>query len=158
MTLGIELDPVGVARIMGYVGKAQLFDSWEAAAENCREGNGHAFPTETDDAYWMRFAKRVCRQTDLGNITYAYDLAIAVPTQSAHAEVPNYTEAFKTLSKKPVLLVRGETSDLLARATADKMMAFAPKIGSSSKSQMWVMCRSCRKWMLGHASRHFSLQ
>ncbi len=124
--IGTELDPVGVTRIMGYVGKAQMFDTWEAAAENCREGNSHAFPNETDDAYWIKFAKRVCRQTVLGQITYAYDLAIAAPTRSAHAEVPNYTEAFKTLSEKPVLLVRGQTSDLLAKTTVDKMMALHP--------------------------------
>lgn len=126
--IGTELDPVGVTRIMGYVGEAHTFDSWEEAAAHCRNGNGFAFPNETSDEYWMAFAKRVCRKTVLNRITYAYDLAIAIPTQSAHAQVPDYTNSFSTLRQKPVLLVRGQTSDLLAPTTVEKMKSIHPKL------------------------------
>lgn len=126
--IGIDLDPVGVARIMGYVGLPSAFASWQEAAEACRDGNGHAFPKETSAEYWMKFARRVCQETTSGQISYAYDLAIAVPTQTAHAAVPDYAKAFATLRNEPVLLVRGQTSDLLSVSTVEKMKALHPEL------------------------------
>ncbi len=126
--IGIELDPTGVARIMGYVGKSRSFSSLKLAAIACRETNGHAFPLETSDEFWLNFAKRVCRQTHSGEFAYDYDVAISTPTKSEHAEVPNYANGFASLRTKRVLLVRGETSDLLSNATVEKMKAMHPSL------------------------------
>jgi len=126
--IGIELDPVGIQRIMGYVGKPALFASWEEAAKSCREGNGHAFPLETSDEFWHRFARRVCHRLASGEISYAYDIGIAAPTQNAHSGVPNYANEFETLTDKPVLLMRGQTSDLLSRETVQKMKYIHPDL------------------------------
>ena len=126
--IGIALDPVGVDRIMGYVGAAKSFVTWQEAARACRATNGHAFPLETSPQYWEQFARRVCVEREGGEIEFDYDLNIAVPTQNAHAVVPDFTDAFKCLAQKPVLLVRGETSDLLARETVKAMAAIHPSL------------------------------
>lgn len=126
--IGIALDPDGVKRIMGYVGQPKSFANWQEAARSCQVTNGHAFPLETDLEYWERFARRVCVQRDGGAIEFDYDMNIAAPTQNAHAVVPDFTEAFKCLAKKPVLLTRGETSDLLSRTTVKEMAALHPSL------------------------------
>lgn len=126
--IGIALDPDGVERIMGYVGQAKSFANWREAARSCQVTNGHAFPLETDLQFWERFARRVCVHRDGGAIEFDYDMNIATPTQNAHAVVPDFTEAFKCLAQKPVLLVRGETSDLLTRATVKEMAAIQPML------------------------------
>ena len=60
-----------------------------------------------------------------------YDPDIAVPIKAAGAKalVPNLWPMFSRLTKaRPVLLVRGETSDLLSPAIAAKMRKRAPKM------------------------------
>ena len=60
-----------------------------------------------------------------------YDPDIAVPIKAAGAKAlaPNLWPLFSRLAKaRPVLLVRGETSDLLSPAIVAKMQKRAPKM------------------------------
>lgn len=126
--IGTDLDPAGVARIMGYVGGGSVFEGWTEAAIACRELNRHAFPHETSDAYWLDFAWRTCREDENGNVSFAYDPAIASVTRADHDAVPDYTTPFQSLAGKATLLVRGETSDLLNTATVAKMKKLHPNL------------------------------
>lgn len=124
--IGPVVDPRGLARIAGYVGKGGAAGSWDAAAAACRAVNGDAFP-DRDDAFWMRFARRTFRETGRGVLEPDYDPAIAnafaQPGDAAPAPAPDLSPLFKNLSGVPVLVVRGATSDILSAEGVAAMRA-----------------------------------
>ena len=124
--IGPELDPVGLGRIQGYVGGAAEFDSWDEAARATRAINGVAFPKETGDAFWLAFARRICRETETGKIVLDYDKAIAQPVKDGDVAPPDLWPFFNALAEKPLLLIRGAITDLLSVETVEKMKQASP--------------------------------
>ena len=120
--IGPEIDPSGIDRIGGYVGKEVLFESWEDAAARLRERNHEMFPNWTDGE-WHRFVRRICYETEDG-IRFQYDMGIADNFRRA-AETPS-SDAWpmlRALAGRPVTILRGELSDLLSPEVADQMAA-----------------------------------
>lgn len=126
--IGPELDPVGLGRIQGYVGGGSSFKSWGEAGEATRAINGVAFPKETGEAFWIAFAKRICRETETGDIVLDYDKAIAQPVKDGDVAPPDLWPFFNALAAKPLLLIRGAITDLLNMQTVDKMKAACPQM------------------------------
>lgn len=128
--IGPELDPAGLARIRGYVGKAGDITDWADAAARVRSVNAVAFP-DADDAFWDDFARKTARELPDGTIRLDYDPAIAVPVQSdAGAAPPDLWGLFDALAALPVLVLRGALSDLLAPATVAAMRARHPDLAA----------------------------
>ena len=126
--VGPEVAPEGLARIAAYAGQPVEIGDWSDAAAYVQRTNGVAFP-HYDPTDWDAFARRVFRQQPDGEIVLDYDPDIAVPIRAAGAKalVPNLWPWFRRLAKKrPTLLIRGETSDLLSAAIAEKMRKAAP--------------------------------
>jgi pimeloyl-ACP methyl ester carboxylesterase len=121
--VGPVLEESGLKRIASYVGKAMEFATWDEAIAAVRASQATAFP-KADDAFWARFARRVCRQTAGGKIAYDYDPQIARPF--ANTAAPDMTPLFEALSKAPVLTVRGALSDLLSDEGIALMRIVAP--------------------------------
>ncbi len=118
--VGPELDPAGLERIRTYVGKPVLFASWDEAADAFRYkfGQVHARYRRPE---WLRYARRVCRETPVG-VELDYDMAIAEPFSTVDSEpVPDAWPLLGALAGRPVLILRGETSDLLSPAVAERM-------------------------------------
>ena len=64
-----------------------------------------------------------------GRISYDYDMAIAEPfAQPGNAAPDNLWLAYEALAGVPMLLVRGELSDLLSAETVKQMGARNPKM------------------------------
>lgn len=119
--VGPELALAGLSRIAGYVGPSEPFAGWEAAAASCAAINREAFPG-FDDADWLAFAARTCRERADGRVEYAYDPAIAAGFENAgDTPQPDLWPLWAALDTKPVLLLRGELSDLLSPDTAAQM-------------------------------------
>ncbi|WP_292069859.1 alpha/beta fold hydrolase [Brevundimonas sp. UBA7534] len=126
--VGPEVAPEGLARIAAYTGQPVEIGDWGDAAAYVQRTNGAAFPHYGPDD-WDAFARRVFRQQPDGEIVLDYDPDISVPIRAAGAKalVPNLWPWFRRLAKKrPTLLIRGETSDLLSPAIAEKMRKAAP--------------------------------
>ncbi|MEQ7153655.1 alpha/beta fold hydrolase [Brevundimonas aurifodinae] len=126
--IGPEVAPEGLARIAAYSGKPVETPTWAAAAAYAREINGVAFP-HYGDADWDAFARRTFREGTEGAPVLNYDPDIAVPIKAAGAKAlaPNLWPYFRRLARKrPTLLIRGATSDLLSAAIAEKMQKAAP--------------------------------
>ena len=123
--VGPDVDPAGINRILTYVGKDLRFHSWDEAADTIAGNYGGNFERFTH-ADWVAMAKRNCREEN-GEIRFDYDMAIAEPFKTAGA-VPqaDLWPLFAALGTKPLLVVRGERSDLLTTQTAEKMQAVAP--------------------------------
>ncbi|CAN7335987.1 alpha/beta fold hydrolase [Brevundimonas sp. LjRoot202] len=128
--IGPEVAKAGLARIAAYSGQPVDTPGWAEAAAYVKAINEVAFPHYTD-ADWDAFAHRTFKIGTEGAPVPDYDPDIAVPIRAAGAKalVPNLWPMFGRLTKgRPVLLVRGQTSDLLSEAIAAKMRKRAPKM------------------------------
>ena len=128
--IGPEIADAGVDRIKSYVGKGSRFQNWDEAAEAVAANNAHAFE-HYGHADWVKMAQRNCREEN-GEIVFDYDMAIALPFNSA-GPTPNIDmwPFFQALAQKPLLVIRGERSDLLAAESLEKMHAAAPAMKSA---------------------------
>lgn len=124
--LGPELEPAGLARIRGLVGRSQSWPTWLHAARALAEINAAIYPDyRLDD--WLAMAKRVCRLTSGGRVVFDYDMKIAEPFRLPGGEGGvDLWPAFGALAPLPVLLVRGKLSDLLSARTALEMKRRKP--------------------------------
>lgn len=123
--VGPDVDVNGVNRILSYVGKDLRFRAWDEAAQAIASNQGPAFERYTHDD-WLKMARRNCRE-DNGEIRFDYDMAIIEPFKTT-GPTPHVDlwPLFAALAQKPLLVVRGEKSDLLTAATAAKMQQAAP--------------------------------
>lgn len=126
--VGPEVAKEGLARIAAYTGQPVEIATWADAVAYAKRINAVAFP-HYGEADWEAFARRIFREGTEGAPVLDYDPDIAVPIRAAGAKalVPNLWPYFRRLAKKkPTLLVRGGTSDLLSPEIAEKMRRAAP--------------------------------
>jgi pimeloyl-ACP methyl ester carboxylesterase len=85
------------------------------------KANQRGLPASWGHAEWETVARQLCSQRDDGSIRFDYDPAIAVPFgNSMTGKSADMWPLFDALALKPVLMVRGELSDLLtAQALAE---------------------------------------
>ncbi|MEA3067152.1 MAG: hypothetical protein QOK41_559 [Sphingomonadales bacterium] len=127
--IGPELSQAGLDRIMSYVGKNARFKNWDEAAETIARNNGH-IPASYTHADWVAVARRICREED-GEIRFDYDMAIALPFKtSGPTPTIDMWPLFTALGSKPLLVVRGEVSDLLSASALEKMKEAVPTLKS----------------------------
>lgn len=123
--VGPEIDPRGLDRIRGYVGKGGTWPTWVHAARWIAENNASSYPSyEIGD--WLRMAKRLYRLNGQGRIVPDYDGKIAEPFRLPGGEAGvNLWPAFDALKTTPTLIVRGALSDILTEDAAQAMVARA---------------------------------
>ncbi|UTW54715.1 alpha/beta fold hydrolase [Kordiimonas sp. SCSIO 12610] len=120
--IGPVVDPKGLNRIKAYVGKTKPAKTWAEAADRIRELNGPFYPDFTDDD-WAKFAKRTYHEDSDGAPVLSYDPNISKPIeQSEEAAVsPDLWPLFEACASIPILVIRGEYSDILHPDTVDEM-------------------------------------
>lgn len=125
--IGPVVEDAGVERLRTYVGKGAAWTSWAQAAESAKARNGIAFPHYTAEQ-WETFARRLASERPDGTIQADYDMRIADAfAQSKGTPDHDPWPLIEGLADKPVLIVRGETSDLFSRSTAQRMLDMLPK-------------------------------
>ena len=127
--IGPVIDPAGLERIKGYVGKSGPVASWDEAVAQTRDINGKEFPDFSDED-WLRFTRALYREDDSGVPVLAYDPAISQPMASDEeaAIPPDLWPAFDTLAPLPTLVVRGALSDILSADCVAEMRARKPDL------------------------------
>lgn len=126
--VGPEVEEAGLARVREYVGQGRSFPTWMHAARALREQAGGAHPDYaiTD---WLRLAKRLMCVGSSGRISFDYDMKIAEPFQQAEGSAPgDLWPAFRALTGRPVVAIRGELSDILSAGTLARMARELPGI------------------------------
>lgn len=124
--VGPTLEKAGLARIRTYVGIGQSHPSWVHAARALEEANSDIYPAYGLEQ-WLAMAHRLYRLNNAGRIVLDYDMRIAEPLRvaangnSSEAGVDMWPvmRAFRGI---PTLILRGERSDLLSDATANRMV------------------------------------
>ena len=120
--VGAEVNVAGLARIGGYVGTDEPMADWSEAVERCREINASALDGMTDRD-WLDFARRTCRELADGRIEFAYDPAISqgVGRDDPATVPPDLWPLWEALTDIPVLVIRGQNSDILLPETVSRM-------------------------------------
>ena len=118
--IGPVVEPAGLARIRTYVGKQANWPTWLHAARGIQQGNFAVYP-DYEIEQWLAMAKRLCKLTPAGRIVYDYDMKLAEPMKLPGDAAIDMWPAFESLGGRPVLLLRGQTSDILSAATAAEM-------------------------------------
>ena len=122
--IGPEIDPKGLAFIMGYLGKRPAATSHVEAAQAMERGMT-AF-SQVPFSRWMEEAIKHYRKTQHGlDITYDPKLRDAVEEQGAQA-APDLWPFFDAMEGLPLACIRGENSDLFASETLKEMMRRRP--------------------------------
>jgi pimeloyl-ACP methyl ester carboxylesterase len=124
--VGPVLDMAGLLRIKQYVGRMPRPDSWADAVRILRSAMGGHFPA-LDDAGWDFYARTTWREGEDGlepvsDPTLREVLKDVDPAEPA----PTMWLQFDALPKVPLMVIRGENSDLLSRETVDMMRARRP--------------------------------
>ncbi|BDW82071.1 alpha/beta hydrolase [Erythrobacter sp. Dej080120_24] len=128
--IGPEINPAGIDRITGYVGQGRSYPTWVHAARSLGDVHSVAFP-DYDLDMWLEMAKRTMIVTQNGRISYDYDMAIAEPFKQPGGAAPaNLWAAYEALRDVPMVLVRGELSDLLTPETVEQMAVKNPAMTS----------------------------
>ncbi|MCX7284753.1 MAG: alpha/beta hydrolase [Novosphingobium sp.] len=120
--VGPEVSPSGLERIRGYVGQGRNFETWMHAARALQESSGDVYP-DWDITQWLRYAKRIMVLGSGGRIAFDYDMKIAEPFDAPEGATPQVDmwPMFDALATRPLLVLRGETSDILSPEVAARM-------------------------------------
>ena len=126
--IGPVIEPQGLLRIKGYVGKLPQPASFESAAEMLRRLFGAQFTALTADD-WERFAHRTFEERN-GKLVASYDPALVqalADFQIGQPLSPLWPQ-FDAMARVPLMVVRGENSDLLSQDTVEAMRARRPDL------------------------------
>lgn len=137
--VGPVVEKSGIARIAGYAGKVQPVTDWQSAAAAVKTIQGQAFPDMPEER-WMDFARRTYKELPAGEVVLDYDPNIARSLGKVKpGALTNFAlwRLFGGLKKAPLLVVRGELSDILSDRTAQEMvrrhpdarLATVPRVG-----------------------------
>ncbi len=121
--MGPVIDPVGIARIISYVGKTAPAANWTEAIEQTAHTNGVAFPA-FDQAAWAAMARKLYIQEGKCPVL-DYDPAISQGMASGTA-TPDLWPLFDTMPPRPLLVIRGEITDILSEETLAEMQRRRP--------------------------------
>jgi len=137
--VGPVVEKDGIARIASYAGKVRPVTGWESAADAVKTIQGAAFPDMPEER-WMDFARRTYKQLPGGEVVLDYDPNIARSLGKVKpGALTNFFlwRVFGATKKAPLLVVRGEMSDILSARTAELMvkrhpdarLATVPRVG-----------------------------
>ena len=125
--IGPEIDPRGVARIATYVGKTAPANTWDEAARQTMLINGEAL-ADFDNDNWHAMARDLYVQEGIAPML-DYDPAIAEGVNAGTA-APNLWPLFDSVGKRPMLVIRGQSSDILSMETLAEMSRRLPHLVS----------------------------
>ena len=125
--IGPEVDPAGLERIRGYVGKAAAVRSWSEALAQARSVYGSAW-LNLSDARWEEIVRRSYRANAQGVPEVDADPRIGEPLRNSSAAAPDLWPLWKVLAGVPMLAIRGAHSDILSGATLARMQREKPDL------------------------------
>lgn len=123
--IGPVIEQQGLARIASYVGRAPLPQSWADAARLVRGLFEKQF-TRVPDTDWETIARQLFNEAG-GRPAPGYDPKLARAISVLDGPVPALWPQFEAVRRVPLLIVRGENSDLLSQATVDEMTRRHPR-------------------------------
>lgn len=124
--IGPVIEPKGLARIKGYVGKLPEPKSLHEGAEILRRLFASQFPKLSADD-WVAAARRTWDDRD-ERLRLRYDARLARTLDAVDLErpMPSLWKEFGALARVPLMVIRGANSDILSANTVTTMGARHP--------------------------------
>ncbi len=117
--IGPVIEQKGLGRISAYVGRIPLPSSWTEAGALVADMTRRAFPgLGTEDC--IAIARQWFNEHK-GRPAPGYDPALSHALSVLDGPIPALWPQFEALKRVPVLVLRGETSDILSAATVEEM-------------------------------------
>ncbi len=126
MDIGPEIAAAGATNVASALAAKDTFSSEDEAFAQARASN----PRPTDERVRRRVSHNLRTLPD-GTLTFKYDNALRDPRNLFDLTAKQRWEAWRAVSC-PVLLVRGDDSDVLAAETAQRMLAENPNASMAS--------------------------
>ena len=129
--VGARVEGLGLLRILATLGREPEAQDFDAAAVMLREANARAFP-DVPHAQWLRHAHALYDDDGSGRPVLSYDprlhYAVAGAIEAGGDGPVMLWPLFEALKHKPVLVVRGENSDILSPETVEAMRVEHPDL------------------------------
>ena len=117
--IGPVIEREGLARIVAYVGRVPLPSDWREATELVHEMNRRQF-TSVPDEQWGDVARQQFNDEN-GLPAPAYDPELAKAISVMDGPAPALWPQYAALAHVPLMVIRGENSDILSHATFTEM-------------------------------------
>jgi len=117
--IGPVIERGGLARISAYAGRLPLPGSWTEATKLVRDMNARAFPAVPDEK-WEQVARQWFNDRN-GRPAPGYDAKISNSMSVLDGPVPALWPQFEALKSHPMMVLRGENSDILSASTVEEM-------------------------------------
>jgi pimeloyl-ACP methyl ester carboxylesterase len=126
--IGPVLEARGLNRIRGYVGKLPTPRTRQDAVQILRQMSESEFPAFTDEQ-WQTLARVTWHESE-GQLVLNYDPNLMKTLEAAdpQAPLPDLWPLFEGLKAFPLLVIRGEHSDLLSAETVQAMQERHPRL------------------------------
>ena len=126
--IGPVIEPKGLMRIRGYIGKLPAPNNFEEGAGILRRLFSAQFPRLTQ-ADWLAASRKNWEERS-GRLVPTYDPKLAKTLDRIDLErpLPPLWAQFDGLARVPVMVIRGSNSDILSMATLDAMRARRPDL------------------------------
>lgn len=119
--IGPVIERAGIERIAGYVGRTPAPASWAEAAELLAAFNAPQFPAVPREQ-WEEVARAWFNDVE-GRPAPGYDARLGKTFSLKNGQIPTLWPQFAGLARTPLLVLRGENSDILSEATVQEMRA-----------------------------------
>ena len=123
--IGPVIEAQGLLKIAGYVGRAPLPATWADATKLVRDLFQNQF-TSVADSDWEPIARQLFNETN-SRPAPGYDPKLARSLSVLDGPIPALWPQFQATKRVPLLVIRGENSDLLSPQTVDEMRRRHPR-------------------------------
>lgn len=126
--IGPVIEQKGLGRISAYVGRIPLPASWTEAGALLQDMGRRAFPNVSPEE-WIAVSRQWFNEHK-GRPAPGYDPALANALSVLDGPIPQLWPQFEGLKRVPVLVLRGENSDILSEETLEAMHRRHPQLSS----------------------------
>jgi len=126
--IGPGYESSGLQRILDYVGSDHPADSWDEALRSLSGTFPEGSYPRADPATWDKIAKTSFKRGEDGRLHASWDPRISQALGGQDSGDFDLWALFDSLKRLPLLLLRGETSDLLSAGTAARMAERHPQM------------------------------
>lgn len=127
--IGPTIDPRGIQRISHYMVDEKVeYHQWDEAVTALKRIDKGQVENLSDEG-WMTYARKIFIEKN-GVITSDYDpnLTKSFSGDTGDVSAIDLWDHFRALTRVPILILRGENSDLLSEETFGKMQTEAPEM------------------------------
>ena len=118
--IGPEIDPKGIERITSYIGKGTPPKTWDDAVKAVKFANRGVYPDFTEEDWHM--LTRFTYEDKEGMPVSQYDPAIRQNFETNNDQsAPDLWPLFDATKSIPLVILRGELSDILSAETLSRM-------------------------------------